>query len=118
MASSVDVSPDGADSLATLERLKTVETENDAKLRALRGKIDLTLSQLRDDSEAQIQAARVQVEQEAAAQLEKVQKEAAAEATRIIAETKAALAERAKSGPADLTRVWPDLLEVMFGEFH
>jgi vacuolar-type H+-ATPase subunit H len=104
-------------SLASLERLKQVETDGDAQLRMVRGKIDLTLSQLRDDSEAQIKAAQQKVNEEADALLLRAQNNADAEAARILAEAKAALDQRAQAGLPDWGKVWPDILNVLFGEF-
>lgn len=106
------------ESLASLERLKDVETEADARLRMVRGKIDLTLSQLRADSEAQILDAKQRAEEEAAALLLRAQKEADAEAARIVAGAKGTLEERSKAGPPDLSQVWPDILSALFGEFR
>jgi F0F1-type ATP synthase membrane subunit b/b' len=117
MAATVASGTGSPESLASLERLKQVETDTDGQLRMVRGKIDLTLSQLRSDSEAQIQSARAQAEEDAAALLVKAQKEADVEADRILAEAKASLAQRAKAGLPDLTPVWPDILNVLFGEF-
>jgi vacuolar-type H+-ATPase subunit H len=107
-----------SDGLESLERLKQVETDGDARLRMVRGKIDLTLSQMRADSDAQIQAAQKEAEAEAAALLERAQKEADAEATRIVDAAKVELAQRAKAGLPDLTAVWPNILDVLFGEFR
>jgi vacuolar-type H+-ATPase subunit H len=106
------------DSLASLERLKQVETDGDAQLRMVRGKIDLTLSQLRNDSEAQIKAAQQQVNEEADAFLLRAQKDAETEAARILAEARTVLDQRAKAGLPDLSKAWPDLLNVLFGEFR
>jgi len=105
------------DSLASLEKLKQVETDGESNLRTVRGKIDLTLSQLRADGEAQVQAARQQAEEEGAALLVRAQKEADAEAARILTEAKATLAQRAKAGPGDLSGAWPQILDALFGEF-
>jgi vacuolar-type H+-ATPase subunit H len=103
--------------LASLERLKEVETESDTNLRMVRGKIDLTLSQLRADSEAQTQAAQKQAEEEASELLLKAQQDAEAAAARILAEAKANLEERSKAGLPELTRIWPEILNVLFSEF-
>jgi hypothetical protein len=102
MAAGVVNTVENEDSLASLERLKQVETDGDAQLRMVRGKIDLTLSQLRDDSEALLLRA---------------QNNADAEAARILAEAKAALDQRAQAGLPDWGKVWPDILNVLFGEF-
>jgi len=118
MAATVESGTGSPDSLASLERLKRVETDGDARLRMVRGKIDLTLSQLRDESEAQTQAARKDADQEAAATLERARAEADAEAARIIAEAKAALAARTKANPADLTKSWDGILDALFDEFR
>jgi vacuolar-type H+-ATPase subunit H len=118
MAAAGASATENADSLASLERLKQVETDADARLRMVRGKIDLTLSQLRADSEDQIKAAQKQADEEAEELLVKAQKEADGEAERIIAEAKASLAQRAKAGLPDLTPVWPGILNVLFGEFR
>ena len=107
-----------ADGLASLERLKQVETDGDARLRMVRGKIDLTLSQMRTDSDTQIQAAQKQAEAEAGELLERAQKEADAEAGRILDAAKAELAQRAKAGLPSFSPVWPNLLDVLFGEFR
>jgi vacuolar-type H+-ATPase subunit H len=109
--------PASPDNLASLERLKQVETDADARLRIFREKIDRTLSQLQGDSEAQVQAAKERAEAEASALLLKAQKEADAEAARVVAEAKASLEQRAKTGLPDLTTVWPNILNVLFGEF-
>ncbi|MGC2289382.1 MAG: hypothetical protein WA688_05955 [Thermoplasmata archaeon] len=105
------------DSLASLERLKQVETDGNEQLRKVREKVDGTLSQLRTESEARVQAARDQAEEEAAALLLRAQQDADAEAGRIIAEAEATLAQRSKAGLPDLTPVWPDIMGVLFGEF-
>lgn len=110
--------PAAADGLASLERLKQVETDGDSNLRMLRGKIDLTLSQLRADSETQIQAARANAEAAAASLVERADRDADAEAARIVDGAKADLAERGKAGPPDLTGAWPSVLDVLFGEFR
>ncbi len=107
-----------SDSLASLERLKQIETDGDARLRAVRGKIELLLSELRADSESQIQAAKKQAEEEAATVLERAQKDAEAEALRILDQARDDLALRAKAGLPDLTTVWPGILGVLFGEFR
>lgn len=117
MATSLATGIENRDSLASLERVKQVEVDGDAQLRMVRGKIDLTLSQLRADSEAQIKAAQEQANEEADALLVRAQKEADAEATRILSEAKASLAQRGKAGLPDLGPVWPDILNVLFGEF-
>ena len=106
------------DSLASLERLKRVETEGELRLRTARGKIEQILSHLRDESEAQIQAAREQAEKDAAAALERARSEADAEAARILSAAKTALDQRARAGATDLTTVWEALLDVLFDEFH
>lgn len=117
MAAAVASDTGNADSLASLERLKQVETDADARLRMVRGKIDLTLSQLRADSEAQIKVAQKQAEEEGEVLLVKAQKDADVEAQRILAEAKASLAQRAQAGLPDLTPVWPGVLNILFGEF-
>ncbi len=117
MAATSEGGTGSPDSLASLERLKQVETDGDGRLRMVREKIDQTLSQLRNDGEVQIHAAREQAELEAATMLEGAQLDADAEAARIIADAKATLAQRAEAGPADLTNAWPDILRVLFGEF-
>jgi vacuolar-type H+-ATPase subunit H len=117
MAAGAATGSENQDSLASLERLKQVETDGDARLRMVRGKIDLTLSQLRADSEDQVKAAQKQADEDAEASLLRAQKDAEQEAARIVAESKASLAQRAKSGPPDLTKVWPDIFNVLFGEF-
>jgi vacuolar-type H+-ATPase subunit H len=117
MAASVARAGENQDSLASLERLRQVEIDGDGRVRMIRGKIDLTLSQLRADSEEQIKAAQRQANEEAEALLLRAQKDADAEAARIIAEAKGQLAQRAKAGPPDLSKVWPDILNVLFGEF-
>ncbi len=106
------------ESLASLERLKQVETDGDAQLQMVRGKIDRTLSQLRDESEAKVQAARTEADQEAAAALERARTEADAEAARIIAEAKVALGARAKTSSGDLTQSWDAILDALFDEFR
>jgi F0F1-type ATP synthase membrane subunit b/b' len=117
MAAGTAIGIENQDSLASLERLKQVETDGDAQVRMIRGKIDLTLSQLHADSETQIKAAQQQANEEADALLVRTQKEADAESARILAEAKAALAQRAKAGPPDLGKAWPDILDVLLGEF-
>jgi vacuolar-type H+-ATPase subunit H len=107
-----------SDGLESLERLKQVETDGDARLRAVRGKIDLTLSQMRTDSDTQIQAAQKQAEAEAGMLLERAEKEADTEAARIIDSAKAELAQRAKAGLPGLTAAWPNILDILFGEFR
>lgn len=107
-----------SESLASLERLKQVEADGDARLRAVRGKIDLLLSQSRADTESQIQAAKKQSDEEAAMLLERAEKGAEAEAARILDEAKDELARRARAGLPDLTAAWPDILDILFGEFR
>jgi vacuolar-type H+-ATPase subunit H len=118
MAATEAAGTTAADGLESLERLKQVETDGDARLRMVRGKIDLTLSQLRTDSDTQIQAAQKQAEADAGMLLERAEKEADAEAARIIDSAKTELAQRAKAGLPDLTAVWPGILDVLFGEFR
>ena len=110
--------PAGTDGVASLERLKQVEQEDDLRLRTVRGKIDQTLAHLRDDSEAQVQAARTQAEQEAARMLDTARADADAEAGRILDEARASLAQRGKAGSAGLTAVWDQLYAALFDEFN
>lgn len=109
--------PSTTDGIESLERLKEVETDADLRVRALRGKIDQTLSQLREDSEAQILAARQQADEEAATQLEKALVQADAEASRVLEQARAELSQQKPAGPEDIKPVWNDLLSVLFGEF-
>jgi vacuolar-type H+-ATPase subunit H len=118
MAATESMGMASADGLASLERLKQVETDGDGRLRMVRGKIDLTLSQLRAESEAQIEAAKKQADEEAEQLLAREEKEADAQAAQILDQAKTDLAQRARSGPADLTDLWPKILEVLFGEFR
>jgi F0F1-type ATP synthase membrane subunit b/b' len=118
MAAGLPSATENADSLASLERLKRVETDGDAQLRMVRGRIDLALAQLRADSEDQIKAAQKEADQEGEILLAKAEKDADAEAERLLAEAKAALAQRATAGLPDLTPVWPSILNVLFGEFR
>ena len=105
------------DSLASLERLKQVETDGDARLRGAREKIEQTLAQLRDESETAVQAARKEADEEAATTLERARADADAEAARVIADAKADLAQKAKTSPADLSSAWDGILDILFSEF-
>lgn len=118
MPSTAELAADGGDSLASLERLKKVETEADEGLRALRSKIELTLAQLRDENETSVQAARTEAEQEAAALLDRARREADAEAARVLADAQGALAERNTGATSAPLQSWPQILTVLFGEFR
>lgn len=118
MATKAESGTGSPDSVASLERLKQVETDTDLRLRTVRGKIDQTLAQLRDESESQVQAARTQAEAEAETVLDRAHTDAEAEAGRILREAQAALEQRRQSGPANLSNVWDDILAVLFDEFR
>lgn len=117
MAAHAGPVPSPSDGIESLERLKEVETDADLRVRALRGKIDQTLSQLREDSEAQILSARQRADEAAAAQLEKALVQADTEAARVLEQARAELGQEKAAGPEDIKPVWNDILSVLFGEF-
>ncbi|MCI4352004.1 MAG: hypothetical protein L3K14_01255 [Thermoplasmata archaeon] len=117
MAATVESGTGSPESLASLERLKQVETDADEQLRRVREKIERTLSHLRDASEALVQAARDEAEKGATATIDRARVEAETEAARIVAGAKAALAQRATEGTSDLTPVWDRLRQALFEEF-
>ena len=107
-----------SDGLASLERLKKVETDGDLRLRTVRGKIIQDLALLNDENETQVQAARAQAEQAAATILDRATSEADEEAHRIVADERASLAQQPPVSPGDVTKIWNDVLNVLFGEFR
>lgn len=118
MATTVESGLPSSDGLASLERLKKVETDEDLRLRTVRGKIIQTLALLNDESEALVQAARAQAEQEATTMLDQAVAEADEESARIVADTRASLAQQPPVGPNDVTKTWNDILNALFGEFR